>query len=190
MQKGKAVRKIFALVAGSLICCCAVAAAGPGDMSPDDLGNTLDGQAIHASALRGKVVVISFWATWCGYCLRELPTLAGLQSITNQRGLPMQVVAVDYEEPRDVFRRITKVLQPHLPGLLFTWDRNGALRKPFAAGDGIPVMVLLHRDGSVAQVRVGYDERDLDDIVSEINVLLNEPVTAPAGATSVQPQSP
>lgn len=183
-------RKIFVLVLGALICCSAAAAVNPGDMAPDDLGNTLAGQAIHTSALRGKVVVISFWATWCGYCLKELPTLAGLQSATNQRGLPMQVVAVDYEEPRDVFRRTAKLLQPHLPGLLLTWDRNGAIRKPFATGDGIPVMVLLHRDGSVAQVRVGYDERDLDAIVSQINALLNEPMTAPAGAISAQPQSP
>jgi thiol-disulfide isomerase/thioredoxin len=184
------VRKIFGFVLGTLVCCSALAAANPGDVAPEDLGNTLDGQAIHTSALRGKVVVISFWATWCGYCLKELPILAGLQSVTNRRGLPMQVVAVDYEEPRDVFRRTAKLLQPHLSGLLFTWDRNGALRRPFEAGDGIPVMVLVHRDGRVAQVRVGYDERDLDNIVSEINVLLNEPVTAPATATSAPLRSP
>src|SRR5690242_14888515 len=127
-MQGEAVRKIFVLVLGSLICCSAAATVNPGDMPPDDLGSTLAGQAIHTSALRGKVVVISLWATWCGYCLKELPTLAGLQSVTNQRGLPMQVVAVDYEEPRDVFRRTAKLLQPHLPGLLLTWDRNGAIR--------------------------------------------------------------
>ncbi|MGH8211739.1 MAG: TlpA family protein disulfide reductase [Rhodanobacteraceae bacterium] len=181
-------RKTFAIMLGSLICCNAFAAVNPGDMAPDNLGNTLDGQAIHASALRGKVVVISFWATWCTYCLKELPILGGLQSLTTQRGLPMQVVAVNYEEPRDVFRRTAKLLQPKLPDLLLTWDRYGRIRKSFVTGDGIPVMVLLHRDGSVAQVRVGYDESDLDDIVSEINALLNEPVTAPASATPAQSQ--
>ena len=182
--------KIFAWVLGSLVCCSTLAAVNPGDMPPDDLGNTLDGQAIHTSALRGKVVVISFWATWCGYCLKELPILAGLQSETSQHGLPMQVVAVDYEEPRDVFRRMTKLLRPKLPDLLLTWDRDGAIHKSFVAGDGIPVMVLLHRDGSVAQVHVGYDESDLDGIVSEINTLLNEPMAAPAKATSARTQSP
>ncbi|MBS0431284.1 MAG: TlpA family protein disulfide reductase [Proteobacteria bacterium] len=177
-------RQWVVAILGLLVWASACADVRPGDPSPDDLGNTLDGQAIHASALRGKVVVISFWATWCTYCLKELPTLVGLQSVATQRGLPMQVVAVDYEQPRDVFRRSVKLLQPKLPGLLMTWDRVGRLRKPFDSGDGIPLMVLLHRDGSVARVMDGYDEGELDDILAQINTLLNEPWSAPASTGS------
>ena len=139
---------------------------------------------MHLSALRGKVVVVSFWATWCHYCLKELPTLAGLQYLATQRGLPMQVIAVDYEEPREVFRRSAHWLQTKLPGMLLTWDSNGALRKPYGS-EGIPVMVMLHRDGTVAHVHIGYDEDELNQIVAEINQLLNEPAaSAPADAAS------
>ena len=182
-------RRSTAALLGVLVCASAWAGVKPGDMAPDDLGRTLQEQAVQTSALRGKVVVISFWATWCRYCLKELPTLVGLQSVATQRGLPMQVVAVDFEEPRDVFRRSVKLLQPKLPGLLMTWDRNGSIRKAFDSGDGIPVMVLLHRDGNVAQVLVGYDESDLDNILAQINALLNEPWQSSAPPTA-QSQSP
>lgn len=182
-------RKLPVALLGLLVWASGWASVRPGDMAPEDLGRTLQEQTIQTSTLRGKVVVISFWATWCTYCLKELPTLVGLQSVATQRGLPMQVVAVDYEEPRDVFRHSVKLLQPKLPGLLMTWDRNGSIRKNFDSGDGIPVMVLLHRDGNVAQVMVGYDESELDDILAQINALLNEPWTPPTASTA-SPQSP
>lgn len=178
-------RKIFVFMLGMLICYCGYAKVNPGDMPPDDLGKTLDGTPVHLSDLRGKVVVISFWATWCHYCLQELPTLAGLQSEATQRGLPMQVIAVDYMEPREVFRKSAKWLQSRLPGLLLTWDRNGVLRRPYGS-EGIPVMVMLHRDGSVARIDVGYDEANLDDRISEINALLNEPAPTPHPAVPAQ----
>lgn len=167
-----------------LVCCSAAAAVRPGDVGPDDLGSTRDGQAIHVSALRGKVVVISFWATWCEYCLKELPQLAGLQTVATQRGLPMQVVAVDYEEPRDTFRRSSRLLQSKLPSLLLTWDAQGAIRHAYVKGDAIPVMVMLHKDGTVAHVHVGYDEDDPDAFLAEINALLNEPAPAAEPAST------
>lgn len=171
-------RKLAGLLLVLLACFGASAAVRPGDIAPDDLGKTRDGQAIRPSALRGKVVVISFWATWCKYCLKELPELAGLQTVATERGLPMQVVAVDYEEPRETFRRSARVLQSELPSLLLTWDREGDIRHAYVKGDGIPVMVMLHKDGTVAHIHVGYDEDDLGGFLSEVNALLNEPAPA------------
>lgn len=79
-------RRAVALCA---LCCCAAAHAGlrPGNMPPDRLGSTIDGRDVSVPALRGQVVVISFWATWCGYCMKELPVLAGLQRVASQRHL-------------------------------------------------------------------------------------------------------
>jgi thiol-disulfide isomerase/thioredoxin len=125
------VRKLIILLLGLLIYGSAVAGLKPGVIPPDYLGKTLTGKPVHLSALRGKIVVISFWATWCHYCLKELPTLAGLQSIATRRGLRMQVVAVDYEEPRRTFVHSAHVLKPHLPGLLLTWDGDGRIGKPY-----------------------------------------------------------
>jgi len=177
-------RRIGFALFGLLLCCTVRAQVKPGELPPDRLGKTLDGHAIDVQGLHGKVVVISFWATWCGYCMKEMPVLAGLQGLATERGLPLQVVSVDYREDRDTFAHSVRLLRKHLPGLLITWDRDGTIGKPYGAGKGIPVMVMLHRDGTVAHVHIGYGEDMLDSLVAEINALLSEPATPPAAAKS------
>ena len=170
-------RTSFALIA--MLCCfCANASVKPGDTPPDSLGSTLDGQTVSLASLHGKVVVISFWATWCGYCMKEMPVLAGLQSLATQRKLPLQVVSVDYRESHNTFRTSALLLHKRLPNLLLSWDRSGVIGKPYGTAGGIPVMVMLHRDGTVANIHVGYSADMLDGMIAEINGLLNEPATA------------
>lgn len=180
-------KMVMVFLLGTLLCCVAHAQLGPGDIPPGNLGKTADGTPVQLSAFRGKVVVISFWATWCHYCLQELPTLAGLQSTATRRGLPMQVIAVDYMESRNVFQKSSAWLQSKSPGLLLSWDRDGVLRRPYGS-QGIPVMVMLHRDGRIAYIHVGYDESDLDNRINEINTLLNEP--APSSGSGLSRQTP
>ncbi|MEP6899867.1 MAG: TlpA disulfide reductase family protein [Rhodanobacter sp.] len=175
-------RKIVFALFAALLCVGARAGIKPGDLPPDSLGKTRDGTAISLASLHGKVVVISFWATWCGYCMKEMPVLANLQVLANQRKLPLQVVSIDSMESRETFVHSARVLQPRLPGLLLGWDRDGRIGEPYGTDKGIPVMVMLHRDGTVAQVHVGYGEDMLDGLVVEINALLAEP--APGAATA------
>lgn len=177
-------RKALLFFCAVLACSHAWAKAlPPGSIPPDDLGRTLSGQEVRVSALRGKVVVISFWATWCGYCMKEMPVLAGLQATANERGYPLQVVEINYEEDHRVFTRAAHLLMPKLPGLIMTWDRNGALNKSFGLSGSLPTMILLHRDGTVASVHVGYDEDMLSPLAAEITRLMNEP--APSRVATV-----
>jgi thiol-disulfide isomerase/thioredoxin len=176
-------RRIAFALFGLMLCFVANAAEmQPGDTPPDALGSVLGGPAVSVSSLRGKVVVISFWATWCGYCMKEMPVLAGLQALATQRGLPLQVVAIDSKEDHDTFARSARLLKKRLPGLLITWDRTGAIGKPYGSDKFIPVMVMLHRDGTVAHVHAGYGENMLDSLVSEINDLLVESQPPPVAA--------
>lgn len=181
-------RKLFPALSCLLLCVGALAKPLPiGAVAPDDLGRTLAGQAVTVSALRGKVVVISFWATWCKYCLEEMPILGGLQALANERRLPLQVVEINSMEDHGTFVRATHLLMPKLPGLLMTWDRTGALGKSFGVGSELPAMIILHRDGTIADVRIGYDKSELDPIVAEINRLMNEPAPPPLAAAPVAP---
>jgi thiol-disulfide isomerase/thioredoxin len=176
-------RKPLLFLCAMLACSHAWAKAlPPGSVPPDDLGRTLEGQEIRTSALHGKVVVISFWATWCGYCMKEMPVLAGLQATANERGYPLQVVEINYEEDHRVFSRAAHLLMPKLPGLMMTWDRNGRLNESFGLDGTLPTMILLHRDGTVASVHVGYDEDMLTPLAAEITGLMNEPAPPPATA--------
>lgn len=169
-------RKLGTVFFTLFLCFAAQAHLQSGSTPPDDLGHTMDDKPVTVSALHGKVVVISFWATWCGYCMKELPVLANLQKFATQRHLDLQVVSVDYRESRRTFSHAAHALQKQLPNLLVTWDRHGAIGEPYDADHGIPVMVMLHRDGTVAQVHVGYAADMLPSLVDEINALLAEPV--------------
>jgi thiol-disulfide isomerase/thioredoxin len=174
--------RISVALLGLMLCFAARAEIKPGEIPPDALGTTQRGQVVSVSSLQGKVVVISFWATWCGYCMKEMPVLANLQSLATERNLSLQVVSINSRESSDVFVRSSRALRKSLPGLLITWDSDGSLGKPYGANEGIPVMVMLHRDGTVAHVHVGYGEDMLDSLVAEINALLAEPASPPAVA--------
>lgn len=154
----------------------------PGERAPAALGSDLRGHVLDVPALHGKVVVLSFWATWCGYCMKEMPVLASMQNVADQKHLPLQIVLINYEEDRDVFRHTSGVLRRQAPGVLATWDRHGEVGKPYGADRGIPVMVMLRRDGTVAHVHVGYGEDMLDSLLAEINALLQEPQAATNGS--------
>ena len=65
----------------------ACAAVGVGDTPPDNLGRSHQGEDVRVSAFHGKVVVVTFWASWCGYCRKELPVLAGLQDAAGKARL-------------------------------------------------------------------------------------------------------
>lgn len=156
----------------------------PGSAAPNELGKTLAGQEVTVASLRGKVVVISFWATWCKYCLEEMPILGGLQATANERNLPLQVVEINFKEDRRTFVGASHLLMPKLPGLLLTWDRTGALAQPFGVGQALPAMILLHRDGTIAETDVGYDKSALDPLIAKINQLMNEPAPPPLPVAS------
>ncbi|HWU75205.1 MAG TPA: TlpA disulfide reductase family protein [Rhodanobacter sp.] len=175
----------FRLAAIALLSCFAAnAGIRPGDTPPDALGTTLGGHTVSLASLHGKVVVVSFWATWCGYCMKEMPVLANLQALATARNLPLQVVAVDYREDHDTFRHSARVLRERLPNLLVSWDRDGKVGAAYGTSGGIPVMVMLHRDGTVAHIHVGYGEDMLDSLIAEINALLNEPTAGPRTAAA------
>jgi thiol-disulfide isomerase/thioredoxin len=174
-------RRACLTLLGLMLCAAAQAAVKPGDLPPEPLGTNSRGDALSLPALRGKVVVLSFWATWCSYCMKEMPTLAGLQNVADGKHLPLQVVLINDEEDHAVFRRASRVLRKQAPGVLATWDRDGGIGRPYGTGKAIPVMVMLRRDGRVAHVHVGYGEDMLDTLLAEINALLQESPPAAAG---------
>jgi thiol-disulfide isomerase/thioredoxin len=100
----------------------------------------LDGRAWDLAALRGKVVVVNFWASWCAPCVEELPVLGALAL----RGRDdVVVLGVNYMEPRstiDAFAREHPLPYPVLR------DRDGAAFKAWTAGV-MPTTVLIDRQG-------------------------------------------
>jgi len=158
---------------------------GPGDVPPDYLGHGRDGHELRVSDLRGKVVIVSFWASWCGYCRKELPVLAALQKLKGTSDL--QVIGVnhddDYDKYKDLSRRWKNL------DIILTYDPpDGRIGKPYKI-DGLPFLVMIGRDGRIAQVFTGYDEDMLGTIMSDVDELLAQPAPAPPAEATASPAS-
>ncbi|MEW6372681.1 MAG: TlpA disulfide reductase family protein [Pseudomonadota bacterium] len=159
-------------------------ANAPDAIGPSNyVGKTLDGAEVLLSQHKGKVVVVSFWATWCPYCLKELPILNGLQKLAGKE--QMYVVAVNTEE-RAVFRKVVRALDKM--DLSFAYDPDKRAQKAYKV-NGIPHMLIIDRDGNVIQTYRGYDESALDGIVAEINKALATPASKPDAQAGAAPAS-
>lgn len=140
----------------------------PGDIPQDEMGKTLDGQEIKVSDYKGKVVIVSFWASWCGPCRKELPVLSGIQKQATTDKL--QVISVNMDEERSTFKKLTEILA-HTDMKLVHDGRRRAARK--YGVEGIPHMVIIDESGHVAAVHIGYSEAQLPALIDEINEIAN-----------------
>jgi thiol-disulfide isomerase/thioredoxin len=157
---------------GSLLALACVASvnAAPkaGDAAPEFAGRTYDGDAISLTAFAGKVVVLSFWATWCGPCRKELPILEGIQQVAGKDRV--QVVAINIED-RDTFRKIA----PKMKSLQMLVASDTAQQAQDSYGvNGIPHMVIIGKSGQIMRIHRGYSEAGVDDVIEDLNKALAE----------------
>jgi len=123
------------------------------------------GTPVKLSELKGKVVVLDFWATWCGPCRRWMPIVAKAQRDYASKGV--QVYAVNLRESEAKVREYLSQTKIDVPILM---DRTGAVATDYRAGS-IPTTVIVGRDGKVVRVLVGlHGEEDLQDVLHEAGV--------------------
>jgi cytochrome c biogenesis protein CcmG/thiol:disulfide interchange protein DsbE len=135
----------------------AIAAGEIGSRLPDFSAHDLRGRTISSADLRGKVVLIDFWATWCQPCKKEMP---GYQKLSGRYGaqgfavigLKLDIMA-DTEEPRAFARR----LGIHYPLAVATDE----LKKKFGGIEGLPTTLLYDRQGILRQKIIGFEYTDV-----------------------------
>jgi len=157
------------IAAGILIVASFGASAAPkvGEVPPDKVGLNLEKQAVLLTGYQDKAIVLSFWATWCHYCMKELPILYNIQKKVGKEHL--QVIAVNTES-RSVFRKAAETLANL--DLLFANDEDENAQDAYGV-KGIPHMVIIGRDGRIVAVYRGYNESSLPGIASDINKALS-----------------
>src|SRR3982751_5550383 len=115
-----------------------------GALAPDFTLKTIDGKDVKLSDLRGKAVLLNFWATWCGPCKIETPWLVALQNQYGSQGLPVIGVAMD-ESSKDDIAKCTKEMGMTYPVLLGKEAVGGA----YGGVPALPETFFIGRDGKI-----------------------------------------
>lgn len=132
------------------------------------LGRLTDGAQPTVADYEGKVLVAFFWASWCGYCRKEMPVLERVQELAGEQQL--RVVGINVEPSTD-YRRVQRALAGKLRMQLSS-DADGQAAQAFAAPKGVPYTVIFNRDGSVRATYHGWDETFIDGFAKNINAAL------------------
>jgi peroxiredoxin len=143
-----------------------------GSRAPEYAAVSLDGDTLSLEDLRGRVVLLNVWATWCTPCVREMPALERLHEQHDAEGLSVVAVSVDASTPglgaADVRRFVDDL------GVTFTilLDPGGEIENRFRVS-GLPMTFLIDREGRIRQRIVGAREWNEPDITAQIRELLD-----------------
>ena len=134
--------------------------------APDFSLNTPGGKAMRLSELKGSVVFLNFWATWCGPCRTEMPSMEALYARLKSRGL--EILAVDVQErPLDV-ENFFREFKLSFPALLDSSGRISMLYNITA----FPTTFILDREGNIIARLVGSINWNTPEMLAAFETLL------------------
>lgn len=149
--------------------------------APDFTLPDLAGNSVTLSKLNGSVVVLDFWASWCGPCVVSLPRLDKIHQDYAKKGL--KICAINLRESKKEAADFVAANNLTLPVLL---DADGSVAKLYRV-EGIPQTVIIGKDGLVKKVIVGFDPDADREVRKFIDSLL--PEATAGGSADVQPNS-
>jgi thiol-disulfide isomerase/thioredoxin len=142
-----------------------------GQPAPDFTVKLMDGTRVSLADLKGQVVVLNFWATWCGPCKRELPLLDAYYRAQKSHGL--RVFAITTEGSLPIFQ-----LKGLFAAMAITPVKG--IKGPYGDLNAVPTNYVIDRAGVVRYAKAAAF--DLDDLNRELVPLLKEPApSAPPG---------
>lgn len=136
-----------------------------GERAPDFELQSTAGRAYSLKEQAGSVVLLNFWATWCGPCRLEMPAIQERYERLQQDGLT--VLAVNFDEPEQVVSAFGEELGLEFPLLL---DPGGEVQRLYQIR-GYPTSVFVDRDGIIRRVHIGImTEGQLDEALRELGL--------------------
>ncbi|HUP64871.1 MAG TPA: TlpA disulfide reductase family protein [Thermoanaerobaculia bacterium] len=138
---------------------------GVGSPMPEYRATTLAGEPFEMSEMRGKVVLLNIWATWCGPCRYEIPDLIELQNRFAAKGFDVLGVSVDAPETQKEVAPMVAERGINYPILL---DPDGAIANLFETSV-IPTSALVDRNGRIVWTHIGIvdvNDREMLDVLN------------------------
>jgi len=155
-----------------------------GDPAPDFLLPNLDGNLVHLGSLKGKVIFLNFWATWCPPCKEEMPSMESLYQRLRGRPFEMLAVSID-EEGKGAVQPFMEKYSLTFPALL---DREKKIAAVYGI-TGIPETFIIRKQGVIDLKIIGpqnwtekkwrdYFDRLLEE-KQEVSLPTQDPVRQP-----------
>ena len=142
------------------------------ELAPPFLARDLAGGVISTVALKGKVVFLNFWATWCGPCREEIPELIALQS--RYKDKLVIIGASEDEAPPEQVAQFAKQAGINYPIIM----SSAALEDEYGGVVALPTSFVIDEQGRVVQKHVGLDPNSFQNYDLEVRSLLGMPVDA------------
>lgn len=136
-----------------------------GAPAPDFVLSDLAGQPVRLSDFRGQVVLLNFWATWCGPCEAEMPAIEDRYTTFKNQGLV--VLGINQDEAAETVQPFVDRL-----GLTFTIVLDpGAVVGELYRARGLPTTFIVDRDGQIIIQKVGFmPDHQLDQYLSQVGL--------------------
>ena len=163
------IRKTLIGLAMAVFAASSLASSGlTGQPAPDFALKSSTGENLRLSEYRGDVVMINFWATWCGPCRQEMPLLDELYTRYQRVGFNLLGVNIDDDSNRAM--SMIRELGVNFPVL---FDARKEVSKMYDV-DAMPVTVLIDREGNVRYVHQGYKPGYEEKYLDQVRALLRE----------------
>ena len=163
------IKKLALGLVFSILAATSLASSGmEGQVAPDFALKSTTGENLRLSEYRGNVVMINFWATWCGPCRQEMPLLDELYRRYHRVGFNLLGVNIDDDTTRAL--RMVEELDLHFPVVFDTRKEVSRLYNV----EAMPATILVDREGKIRHVHHGYKPGYEDKYLDQIRALLRE----------------